>query len=182
MASAEVESTPRPDPQQTTSSSSPSYKRESFVAGNTDSLVTVRLSEPDASPLAIPQDETDTASTESDATIEALPTRPSMQRPDSFDIIHGRGPNPPAEAEPHPPSVAFDSARNSVRSVKTDDFPAFHEEDVFENASTTEPRSRSGSESSSSHDSGGVDWTELERNEEEEARDELSDQVSTHKY
>lgn len=178
MASAEVESTPRPDSQQTTISTSPTYKRESFVAGNTDSLVTVRLSEPDASPLAVPLDEADNVSTESDATVEAAPTRSSMQRADSFDIIHGRVPNPPAETTPQTPSMAFGSARNSVRSIKTDDFPTFQEEDVFESASTTEPRSRSGSETSSSHDSGAVDWTELERNEEEEARDEVSDQVS----
>ena len=160
-----------------TLANSPGPVEQDFPS-TTNSMVTVRLSEPDSIPLTVPFDDIETASVESDRTIEP-PQPPALQRADSFDIVHGRVHNPEIsrEGEEPPKTTSWSSIRDSTQSQKTDGFPTFQEEDVFENASTEEIRSRSNSNSSSSHDSAGVDWSELEETEKGETRDEASDQV-----
>lgn len=178
MASAEVQ-TPRPESQQTIASVQSYRSNEPPTTTNTNSLVTVRLSEPDSATLSLPSEQSQTGSTLSDRTVEPF-QRLGLRRVDTTDSISGAVPTLTEEGPDIGAGAASwrGSVRESTKSQRTDDFPVFQEEDVFDNASTEDQRTRSNSNSSrTSHDSGAVDWSELEKTEEDEARDEVSDEV-----
>lgn len=146
------------------------------MSTNTNSLVTVRLSEPDSATLTAPIDDNDTASTLSDRTLQPSPEPDTTQfqpvNPDDGFIDFAK------ESRQTSMRGSYVAARESVKSQKTDEFPSYQEDDLFENASTEALRTRSNSGSSGrSHDSGTVDWSELEKTEEGEARGEASDEV-----
>lgn len=147
-----------------------------YEPAKTDSFYSVRLSEPGLAPPTL-DEELEIASSESDRTVEPSP---AMRPLETLDFS-----NPFVDDEQEPEAEVYDendeyrSIRSSTGTKRTASFPTFQEEDVFEDASIHEPRSRSNSGSSRhSEGSGEVDWAGLEKTEMEEVRDEVSDEVS----
>ena len=128
----------------------------------TDSMVTVSLSESDASQTT--EREEDATTTFPQAEITIVENRISS-RPSSLDIVRGlnREQEPQDEDEESNSVVDFDSP--SVSSPG----------ELHSQTPTTPDRLRSNS--NSSERSAQVDWEELEKTEEQEPREEGSDEV-----
>ena len=142
----------------------------------TDSMISIDLSPPVTE--TNPGDEMETASTESDATVEPIRTSNRRSSAEIFSGVDLDTEINGSHEEQHNESVIVES-------------PQEVDQDEVEAAAAAlegRPRSRRVTNGSSDESEGSVDdeipvdWEELEKNEELEPRDEASDEVRTLRY
>lgn len=155
---------------------------------NTDSLVSIRLSEPVS--IAQPLDDAESASVESDTTIE--PTTTSRRR-SSFEIMGGANLDTQmslqeemeVEREIETDEDEQVEPEHFVEDIAVANRVSFEEhqiklDDVGDTSIVSRHDSRRSSRSRSSSESDDVDWSELDKEEKQDARDEGSDEVRNH--